>query len=326
MHFLSDYSALIADVGATNIRLAIYYNQTIQKIKQYKCADFSSIEKAIDKYINNELEEDIPTPSVGAIALACPVIGDKVKMTNHDWEFSIRKLEEHLNMVCLEVVNDFTALACALPFLSLNDIYKIQGIGETLNKHPMCVIGAGTGLGISTLINIGSDYFPLPGEGGHMTLSGLNEKEEKIISYLREKFSLASFETVLSGKGIINIYETLCYLRDEEPDEKITPEEIFEKARNKESSIYLETLEVFSSFLANISGNIALSVGAKGGVFLVGNIISSIREFIDSPVFREIFENKDNMSDYLSNIPVYIVTYPTPAFLGLKYIINKVNE
>lgn len=326
MEYFGDYSALIGDIGATNVRFAIYYNQKIQKVEQYKCADFLSLGKAILHYINTVLEEDIPVPNNGAIAIACPVIGDEVQMTNHPWKFSISKLKENLRMDSLEIVNDFTAISCALPFFSLGDVHKVQNKGETIIKHPMCAIGPGTGLGASTLISIGSDFFPLPGEGGHATLCGINEREEKVISYLREKQELVSFETVLSGQGIVNLYKAICTISDEKPEEKLTPEKIIEKAINKESSRHLETLEMFCSFLANMSGNLALNIGAKGGVFLVGSIVNSIKDFIDHSDFRETFENKEGMKEYLSNIPVYMIVHPTPAFIGLKYIINKINE
>lgn len=326
MNYLGDYAALVGDIGATNVRLAIYYNQKIQKIQEYKCEEFLSLEKAILHYINTELEEDIPVPNMGAIAMACPVIGDDIQMTNHPWKISASKLKDNLRMQSLEIVNDFTAVSCALPFFSLSDIHKIQDKGETILKHPMAVIGPGTGLGASTLISIGSDFFPLPGEGGHASIAPVNEREEKVIDYLRQKQTLISFESVLSGQGIKRLYEALCFISDEKPEEDLTSEQIIEKAIAKEGARYLETLEVFCSFLANMAGNMALTVGAKGGVFLVGNIVSSIKEFIDSPTFREIFENKEGMQNYLENIPVYVILHPTPAFVGLKYIINKINE
>jgi glucokinase len=326
MNYLGNYSALIGDIGATNIRLAIYYNQKIQKVQQYKCSDFLSLEKAILHYTNTELEEEIPVPQMGAIAIACPVIGDEVQMTNHPWKISVSKLKEDLRMDCLEIVNDFTAVSSALPFFSLSDIHKIQDKGNTILKHPMTVIGPGTGLGAATLISIGQEFFPLPGEGGHASIAGTNEREERVISYLREKHELVSFETVLSGQGIINLYEALCEISDEKPERKITSEEIVERALAGESARYLETLEMFCSFLANMAGNIALTVGSKGGVFLVGSIISSIKDFIEESSFRETFENKEGMKDYLENVPVYIIMHPTPAFVGLKYIINKINE
>ncbi|MCV6599793.1 MAG: glucokinase [Alphaproteobacteria bacterium] len=326
MRYFGNYSSLIGDIGATNIRLAIYYNQKVQKIKEYKCSDFATLDKAIFNYINTELEEDIPVPVNGAIAIACPVIGDQIQMTNHPWNFSITKLKETLRMESLEIVNDFTAVSCALPFFSLSDIHKIQDKGKTILKHPMSVIGPGTGLGAATLVSIGSDFYPLPGEGGHVTMSARNDREGKIIAQLRKNHGLVSFEKILSGQGIINLYTAICQISNEEPEEGLTSEELVIKGTNGESARMLETIEMFCSFLGNMAGNMALTVGSKGGVFIVGNIVNAMKDFLETSCFRESFEDKEGMREYLENIPTYIITHPTPAFVGLKYIINKINE
>jgi len=316
---------LIGDIGATNVRFAIYLNQKIQKQQSYKCKDFSSIEKAIKNYINTELEENIPVPIGGAIAIACPVIGDEVQMTNHPWKFSISKLQENLGWESLKIVNDFTALSCALPFFSLSDLHKIQDKGKIVLKHPMAVIGPGSGCGASTLISIGSDFFPLPGEAGHSTISGTNPTEDAIIAILKRDNEIVSFETVLSGKGIVNLYKAVCEIDAVKPL-KIDQETIVEKALHKADDQCFEALNLFCSFLGNLAGNMTLTVGAKGGLFLAGGIIPNIKDFLETSIFREKFESKEGMQGYLQGIPTYVITHPTPAFVGLKYIINKINE
>lgn len=305
---------LVADIGGTNARFALYDNQQLQHIQSVPCAEFNTIEQAIRNY----LEHTKAIVDIAAIAIANPVIGDQIKMTNHHWNFSISALKTALNLKKLLVINDFTAQALAILCLKKNE-KRIVCAGHAIPETPIAVIGPGTGLGVSGLIPCGKHWTALAGEGGHVSLAPQNDEELAVWQYARQKYQHISAERLISGAGLSLIDLALS----KKQNIYRSAADITVAAISGESQA-IKTLHLFSSFLATVAANLVLTLGARGGVYLCGGILPRITDyFINESPFKQRFTDKGRFSDYLSTIPVYLVTADNPGLIGaaesLKY-------
>jgi glucokinase len=302
---------LIADIGGTNARFALVdENGNWRAEKVLTCGDFPGPVEAARAYL---AREGGSAPKRGIFAVAAPVSGDEVTLTNHTWRFSIKSTGEALGFEKFETINDFAAVALSLPYLKKDDLVAIGG-GEAIKGAPIAVLGPGTGLGVAGLVN---DQ-PLPGEGGHVTLAATNSQEHAVIEALRQEFEHVSAERVLSGPGIVNLYRAICRLKGVEA-EKLEPAEIVERGLAGNCSICHETLELFCAFLGIVAGNHALTLGARGGLFIAGGIIPKMLDFFLKSDFIRRFEDKGRFRPYLAAIPRFVITHPYPAFLGLAH-------
>jgi len=256
----------------------------------------------------------LPRPRQGAIAVASPITGDAVRMTNHSWAFSISELRSRLEFDRLEVINDFTAQALALPHLGPDDKMAV-GRGETQPNAPIGVLGPGSGLGVSGLIRAGQRWIPLSGEGGHCTMSPASDRESAALTVMRRHFDHVSAERVLSGPGLVNLYNALAEA-DGVPAAQYTAAQITDVEIEKADPRCRETTEMFCAMLGTVAGNLALTLGAKGGVYIGGGIVPRLGERFAESQFRERFEAKGRFRDYLAAIPTFVVTHKLPAFLG----------
>ncbi len=311
--------ALIADLGATNARFALVGADGIDAPMALRCAAYPDLFSAASAY----LEQVAPpvAPDRGAIAIACPISGDYVEMTNHAWSFSIAELTGKLGMRHLEVVNDFTAQALAIGHLTETDRHQI-GPGEPESGGAIAVLGPGTGLGVSGLIPAGDSWAPITGEGGHVTMSTVNDREGDVMRRLRMRFNHVSAERVLSGMGLTNLYETLAAIDGVDVPQR-DPREVSEAALAHAEEHAVEAVEMFCAMLGTVAGNLALTLGSTGGVYIAGGIAPKLGEMFLNSEFRERFEAKGRFRDYLAPIPTYLVTHPTPAFLGLRSILDE---
>lgn len=311
--------ALIADLGATNARFALVDKHGIDAPMALRCAAYPDLYSAASAY----LEQVAPpvAPDRGAIAIACPIAGDLVEMTNHAWSFSIAELTEKLGMKRLDVVNDFTAQALAIRHLTENDRTQI-GPGEPESGGAIAVLGPGTGLGVSGLIPAGNGWTPITGEGGHVTMSAVNDREGDVVRRLRLRFNHVSAERVLSGMGLTNLYETLAAIDKIDVPQR-DPREVSEAALSQADEHAMEAVAMFCAMLGTVAGNLALTLGSTGGVYIAGGIAPKLGDLFLNSEFRERFEAKGRFRDYLEPIPTYLVTHPTPAFLGLRSMLDS---
>jgi glucokinase len=178
------------------------------------------------------------------------------------------------------------------------------------------LLGPGTGLGVSGLIPSDSHWIPLQGEGGHVTLSVMNERELAVLTQLRQRFSHVSAERVLSGPGLVNLYDALCALEGMVPDE-LTPEEITRRAGESSCRICMETVSMFCALLGTLGGNLVLTLGAVGGLYIGGGVVPHLGRLFTTSHFRDRFEDKGRYGEYLAAVPVYVIHSPLPAFVGL---------
>jgi glucokinase len=215
----------------------------------------------------------------------------------------------------LEVVNDFTANALALPRLGPRDRRQVGG-GLPVAQTPIGVLGPGSGLGVSALVPAAGGWIPLASEGGHATMPAATDREDAVLSLMRHRFDHVSAERALSGPGLVNLYAALAEL-DGIPAAGYTPAQITDPAIGAADRRCREATEMFCAMLGTVAGNLAVTLGARGGIYIAGGIVPKLGPVFDMSPFRARFEAKGRFRDYLATIPTYVVTNPVPAFLGL---------
>jgi glucokinase len=306
-------TGLIADIGATNTRLAMVEpGGAITRVRVFATDDFASLGDAIDAYL--KVEAPPRRPTVAVLAVAAPVTGDRVSLTNHPWTFSTDLLRRQFNFTALRVVNDFVANALAVPHLT--DIDRVQiGGGAPVRAAPVGVLGPGSGLGVSTLIESGGAVISIQGEGGHVTMAAADDREAAVLELMRRRFDHVSAERFLSGPGLVNLYNALCELSGE-PAAPLTAAQITDVGIEAEYPRAREATAMFCAMLGTIAGNLALTVGALGGIYIAGGIVPKLATTFAQSGFRARFEAKGRFRGYLAAIPTYVITHPEPAFLG----------
>ena len=306
---------LLADVGGTNARLAWQDGQgtPIEHIKVLPVAEHASLQAAIRVYLGGLGRQ----PAAAAIAMANPVTGDLVSMTNHDWSFSQAALRDELGLTTLRVLNDFTALALALPHLPAHELRQVGG-GRAVPGAAIALLGAGTGLGVSGLLPDGAGgWVPIAGEGGHVTLPAATPRERVVMDALVRRHGHASAERVASGTGLLETCQILCEADGADASAFTSAAAVSEAALQGSHPQALEALQIFCSVLGAVAGNLALTLGARGGVYIGGGVVPRLGTWFDKSPFRERFEAKGRFEGYQSNIPVWVITSPqSPALLG----------
>lgn len=324
----ADGPRLLADIGGTNARFALECGPgRIGKIHTYPCADYPGIADAVGAFFGDvaaDLKQYGPARHA-AIAIANPIDGDEVTMTNHDWRFSIEATRKTLKLDTLKVVNDFAALAQAVPALRADQVRQV-GTGIV---HPTSVgtvgevrgvLGAGTGLGVAGLVYVDKQWTPIASEGGHASFAPLDAREDHILAFARAKWGHVSFERVASGPGIELIHAALA-ARNGTPAEPLDSAAIVERAKQGDA-LANEAVDVFCGVLGSFAGNVAITFGAQGGIYLGGGVVPKLGERFYTSPFRERFEQKGRFVRYLSIIPTYVITAENPAFIGASEILT----
>lgn len=307
---------LIADIGGTNARFALLDGDERRDEVVFACADYPDIVSAIEHYLQKvSAFESSARPREGAFAIAGPVTGDLIRMTNHVWQFSASQTRKRLGFSRLILMNDFTALAMAVRHLPETELERVGG-GRPAPRAPIALLGPGTGLGVSGLIPAGEHWIPLQGEGGHVTLSVMNEREIEVLRQLHQRFSHVSAERALSGAGLVNLYDALCAIEGVVP-EPLTPPDVTRRATEASCRMCLEAVSMFCALLGTLAGNLVLTLGAFGGLYIGGGIVPQMRRLFISSHFRDRFEDKGRYAEYLAAVPAYIIHTPLPALIGL---------
>ena len=309
---------LIGDIGGTNARFALVgpTGATVE-MSVLACADYPGLVDAIEAYVAGVSTR----PNAAAIAIASPVAGDRVAMTNHHWSFSIEDTRRALGFNALDVVNDFTAMALSVPALGSDDSRAIGG-GKAVAGAPIAVIGPGTGLGVSGLVPSADGWIPLATEGGHATLPAFDDRERTVIAWLAAKFDHVSIERAVSGMGLVNLATAIAAL-DGAPAPAADPAAITDAALDGSDPVAAEALSMFCAMLGTAASNLALSLGAKGGVYIAGGIVPKLGEAFDRSPFRARFEDKGRFGPYLAAIPTRVITRDEPALLGLATLARE---
>ncbi len=308
---------LVGDIGGTNARFALARDGVLDHQAIAETAAHPTLEAAALEYLR-----DKPAPSAAALAVAGPVGDGLISMTNSPWSFSRASLEAALKCP-VEIVNDFAAQARAIPFLQPSEYL---GIPHAVPRAPLegrqviAVLGPGTGLGVATLLHVDGIWIDLPGEGGHATLAPANPGEDRIIAALRERWEHVSAERALSGEGLVSLYEAICEIRGVLPERR-TPAEITIAAtgpeRDPQAWLCAHAFDVFCAMLGTVAGNLALTVGATGGVYIAGGIVRRFPAALAASRFRYRFEEKGRLGVWLRTVPTYLMLSETPALTGL---------
>ena len=282
------------------------------EMKTLRCADYATLVEATEAYLN---QASSPRPSHAVFSIATPVANDQLEMTNHDWKFSIRQTRRSLDFESIKVVNDFTALALALPHLSADDCLQIGG-EQTPIGNVMAVLGPGTGLGVSAVTRVGNHWVPLQGEGGHVAYGPLDEREADVIAIVRRQLDHVCAEHLLSGPGISLLYRSIATL-DGASVEPLNPDEVTALAMQQSSAIAEEAVAMFCEILGTVAANLALTLGAQGGIFIGGGIVPQLGHSFSQDLFRSRFDKHDDrFSQYLQKIPTYVIQTKYHALRG----------
>jgi glucokinase len=314
---------IAADIGGTNARFSRVdlVHLTVDKVAVFGCANFPNLKEALSYYLTLHHLEDIHYASV---AIACPVIGDEVVMTNASWRFSINQLKDELGFRQLHVLNDLTAAAMSLP--TLTSAEKVQiGFGEPNTTKPMVMLGVGTGLGVAHLIPTPSCFMPLSGEGGHTAWAAQTEQEWFIQRFLTNKFGHVSSERLLSGPGLENLY--LAIAAYQKLDVPLLPaSEIVRLALTKESALATAVVEQFFASLGSYAGDLALKLCTFGGVYIIGGVVPKLLPLMADSEFRTRFETKGRFSVLNKQVPTYVITAEHPGLIGAALYLKQIME
>ena len=308
------FPRLLGDIGGTNARWAWQARPgaTIQDVSVRPCAANVSLYESAVAYI---ADKGHGLPAWVGIGIATPVTSDRVTMTNHTWGFSINELKHALGAERCLVINDFTAMAMSLTALGPAELRQV-GSGTAVAGATMALLGAGTGLGVSGLVPQGQGrWSAISGEGGHVTLAATDEHEAAILAVLRQRFGHVSAERVLSGAGLVNLYGALCAINGS-AERSLSPSDVTDAALAGADALCVQAVQRFTAFLGNAAGNLALTLGAHGGVYVGGGIVPRLGERFDGALFRQHFEAKGRFTDYLKLIPTHVITAAAPALIG----------
>jgi len=319
----NDFPRLLADIGGTNLRFALEQaSGRLDAVSVLPQSSFFSIADAVRFYLSQPKAIAAGAKRVrhAAFAIANPINGDWVQMTNAVKAFSIDSFRLEFGFDTFLVVNDFSALAMAIPKLTKDQIQQVGGGAPNLHS-PVGLLGAGTGLGVSGLIPASDGWITLDSEGGHVSFSPVNERELEILRFAWKEFPHVSAERLLSGMGVELIYRAVANLSGVTPDAS-NAIEISRRALAYECPICSEVLELFCEMLGTVAANLALTLGAKGGIFIGGGIVPRLGDRFAQSGFRQRFEQKGRFSDYLSEIPTYVITAENPAFLGVSTMLT----
>jgi glucokinase len=312
------FPRLLGDIGGTHARFGWQWESQgeLDCVQVLPCAEHASLSAAIQAYLRSQ---NLPSPAWAALGIANPVVGDSVAMTNHHWRFSVSALRQSLGAKRLLLLNDFTALALSLPTLEPSSKRLIDPHATTLEvpDATLALLGPGTGLGVSGLVKSLQQWVPISGEGGHVTLSAASAAEFALVEALQKRFGHVSAERVLSGQGLLDLNRAWSEVKGEAVPAFNHPAEVLEAARAHPHSTAHQTVQSFVAFLASVAGDLALTLGARGGVYLGGGILPRLGPLFDPVTFRHRFEAKGRFNTYLQAIPVWqINSAVSPALQG----------
>lgn len=314
----SDGARLLADIGSTYARFALEIERgKFERLSTVKCADYADFGSALRGYFDTVKDAGVRH---AAVAISNPVEGDTVRMTNYHWQFSIEQTRGECGLDTLLVVNDYTALAVGVPHLR-DDQRRQVGSGQPQARSVIGLLGAGTGLGVSALIPADDGWISLGSQGGHVSFSPVDEREIAILEYAWTLYPHVSAERLISGSGLELIYRALNHIAGK-PDQSLAATTITSRGLSGQSVECAQALEVFCGILGSVAANLAVTLGAFGGIYIGGSIVPRLGKYFDASPFRQRFEAKGRFSSYVANIPTYVITADNATFVGAAAILD----
>lgn len=308
------YTGLVGDVGGTNARFALIDGEgRVRHLHIYPAADYAALSDIIADYLERTMGRN-KRPPRALIAVAGPVLDGEIEFTNLAWQVSEGELLAQFEFEAVRLMNDFAAQALACPLLAAD---ALRALGPELRGAPDCpmvVLGAGTGFGVAGLARSERGDVAVATEGGHAGFAPSDDVEVEIWSQFRARHGRVSIERILSGRGLFELYGVLAGMRQTEAT-LVDDKAVFEAAA-KGDALASETLDRFCGILGSVAGDLALSFGARGGVFISGGIAPRMGDRLASGAFRSRFEAKGRLASYLQPIPTSLVIHPYPALIG----------
>ena len=316
---------LVADVGGTNARFGWVDSLAdgVQHVRTLPVAEHAEPAHAVRAYLAYVAEAvrgGFRPPKRAAIAVATAVTDDRVRLTNSHWHFSRQALQADLCLDALLVLNDFEALALSLPRLTPG---QLRAHGE-LPRHDatLAVLGPGTGLGVAGVMPTRHGWLAISGEGGHATIAPADDFESELLRHVRREFAHVSAERLLSGIGLPVLHRAVGAVLGISV-EALAPETVVERGLAEADAVCSRSLDVFCALLGGFAGNVALTMGARGGVYIGGGIVPRLGERFFSSAFRERFEAKGRFQGYLKAIPTAIIGDTLAALSGAALAIEQ---
>ncbi|HEY2750155.1 glucokinase [Phenylobacterium sp.] len=308
------YTGLVGDVGGTNARFALIDGEgRVRNLHIYPAANFASLVAVIADYLERTMGRN-KRPPRAVVAVAGPVLDGESEFTNLDWQVSEGELLAHFEFEAVRLINDFAAQALACPMLAPD---ALRALGPQLRgaaDSPMVILGAGTGFGVAGLARSERGDIAVATEGGHAAFAPSDDVEVEIWAKLRARHGRVSIERILSGQGLFDLYSVMAGMRQAEPT--LANEKAVFDAAAKGDALAGETLDRFCGILGSVAGDLALSHGARGGVFVSGGIAPRMADRLAAGSFRARFQDKGRLTTFVEQIPTSLVLHPYPALIG----------
>ena len=307
------YRGLVGDVGGTHARFALVDGDgRARNLHIFEAANYSSLTAIVAEFLERTMGRKRPPRAV--IAVAGPVLDGEIEFTNLHWQVSEGDLLAHFEFEAVKLMNDFAAQALACPLLTSESLRVLGPQLRGPHDCPMVVLGAGTGFGVAGLARAERGDIAVATEGGHAAFAPVDDVEIEVVKMLRARHGRVSIERLLSGRGLFELYGALAVLHQAEAT--LADEKAVVEAAAKGDWLAVETLDRFCAILGSVAGDLALSFGARGGVFISGGIAPRLSERLASGGFRARFEDKGRLSSYVREIPTSLIVHPSPAILG----------
>ena len=314
-----DEIVLLGDIGATNARFALLADGVLGPITWIEVASHPQFGDAVAALLQAQFRDTAVSDAL--LAVAGPVVGGRCAFTNCPWTIDAGEVRDRFDFDTVRVINDFEATALSLPHLVEQDLRALGG-GRAVPGAPMAVLGPGSGLGVACLVGDGAHRIVVPSEGGHATMPASSRREDAILDHLRERFGHVSAERVLSGPGLENLYRAVAAVDGIEAPPR-NAVEITNAALRDSGETAWAALDMFCAMLGAFAGNVALTYGARGGVYIAGGIAPRILDHLAGSAFRQRFEHKGRFRPYLEAIPTNVIVHPAATFLGLKSLAER---
>ena len=314
------FPRLVADIGGTNARFGWVAGPgaPVSHVHTQPVPAYAGPAQAVHAYLQwlaQAPDGDARAPRHAAFAVATAVGADHIAFTNSHWAFSRAAVQAALGLQRLLILNDFESLALALPGLGAAQLRAHPGVPAPACRATMAVVGPGTGLGVGSVVPVpGSAWVALPGEGGHATLAPADDLESALLACVRQQYPHVSAERLLSGIGLPVLHQALADVLGQ-PTAALSAAEVVDLGEAGSHALCSQTLDLFCALLGGFAGNVALTVGARGGVFIGGGIVPRFADRFFASAFRQRFEAKGRFQPYLAAIPTALIT-DTLAALG----------
>lgn len=315
---------LIGDIGGTNARFAIAdgSDSRFSQQKTLRCADFANAALALRTYLDGI---GIAQPTAICLAVAGPIESGSVRVTNNHWHVNVEELRESFAGASVKLINDFEAIAYAVPLLGESDMVSIGSSARSDLDKPdftIAVVGPGTGFGAAGLCKRDHMLFPIVGEEGHVGFAPETQAQLQIYGELANDFGRVSTERLLSGPGVENIYRALSTAHGDDRV-ALSTADVFARAADDSDSCAVDTVQIFFEALGQVAGDLALAFGAADGIYIAGGIVQRYPEMLAASDFRRGFESKGRQRALMEKIPTQLVIHPQPGLLGASHCVGE---